>query len=61
MQKRIYIVNLENKNWLNEAIVFADKISHIIYIPSSEALELFDQDISIKKVINTLYSDIGEK
>ena len=61
MQKRIYIVNLENKNWLNEAIVFADKISHIKYIPSSEALELFDQDISIKKVINTLYSDIGEK
>jgi hypothetical protein len=55
MQGRIYIVNLDNSNWYNDAIEFATKQSAIKYIPSKEAIEMFDQNISMQNVINRLY------
>ncbi len=55
MKDRIYIVDLENDNWYDEAVKFSDKISSNHYLPSQEALEMFDQNISMQKVIEKLY------
>jgi len=55
MKKRIYIVNLENPNWYDEALLFANKVSKNRYIPSELALNLFDQKISMRNAINKLY------
>lgn len=55
MKERIYIVDLDNKNWFQEAVDFADKISITKYCPSKEALEMFDQNISMQKMIDKLY------
>jgi hypothetical protein len=55
MKQRIYLVDLSNEHWFDEAVAFADEISKINYVPSSVALEMFDQEISMQKVIENLY------
>ena len=55
MKERIYIVDLDNKDWYDEAVEFATKLSKITYVPSKEAIEMFDQNISMQNVIKTLY------
>lgn len=55
MKERIYIVDLENKNWYDEAISFANEVSNIDYIPSQEAIDMFDQNVSMKNAIKILY------
>ena len=55
MKKRIYIVDLDNKNWFLEAMKFAKMNLEEPYIPSEEALKMFDENISIQYVIDTLY------
>ncbi|MBO8093812.1 MAG: glycosyltransferase [Prosthecochloris sp.] len=55
MKERIFIIDFANESWLKEAIAFADKIKTIKYHPSKEALEMFDQNISMKKMIDKLY------
>lgn len=55
MKKRLFIVDLNNSKWFDEAIDYAQNISKLKYIPSEEALELFDQDRSMQKAIKVLY------
>lgn len=55
MKERLYIVDLDDNEWFDKAIEYAQKVSKIKYEPSEEALEIFDQEISMKKAIETLY------
>ena len=55
MKKRLYIVDLKNISWLDEALEYAEKIVEIKYIPSPEAIDMFDQNVSISKLIDLLY------
>ncbi|WP_058892777.1 hypothetical protein [Campylobacter iguaniorum] len=55
MRSRIIIVDLNDKKWLQDAIQKAKKLVKNDYIPSAEAINMFDQDISIKRVIDTIY------
>jgi hypothetical protein len=57
MRSRLFIVELEDPHWFSNAVDFANTLMQTPYIPSEEALEMFDQNRSIGKVINTLYSD----
>lgn len=55
MKDRIVIVDLKNPNWLKEAINKAKDISKNKYIPSQEAINMFDENISIRKFIEKYY------
>ena len=55
MRQRIYLVNLDNKIWFDEALEFAQSVIKQSYIPSLVALEMCDQDKLINKVIKVAY------
>jgi len=55
MKERIVIVDLSNQKWLQEAAAKAKEIVKKDYIPSQEAIDMFDQNISIKRVMEKLY------
>jgi hypothetical protein len=55
MKKRIIIVDLNDGDWLKEGIARARPISKEKYIPSSEAVNMFDEKVTLKRVIDELY------
>lgn len=55
MKERIYLVDLNNQKWFEEALEFAKKIVHIRYIPSDEALKMCEQQLLINNVIRNIY------
>lgn len=55
MKERIYIIDLSNSNWFEDAVDFSSEKIKKKYIPSAEALEMFDQNISLKKATEQLY------
>jgi hypothetical protein len=55
MKERIIIVDLDSKRWLEDAIKNAKMIVKKEYIPSNEAIDMFDQNISIRRVMDKLY------
>lgn len=55
MKNRLFIVDLDDSAWLEHAVAFAKKCVLVPYVPSDEALEMFDQRRSIGKVIEKLY------
>lgn len=56
MKSRIYLVNLEQADWLDEAIRFADASQTLEYRPSKEAIEQFSQSRSMRNAIRILYT-----
>ncbi|MCW8899125.1 MAG: glycosyltransferase family 4 protein [Gammaproteobacteria bacterium] len=55
MRERIYIVDLENESWLIEAYKYAEVVTKKIFVPSEEALNLFDENRSLLKVVEQFY------
>lgn len=55
MRNRIYLVNLDNETWFDEALEFAHYVVKKRYNPSLEALEMCDQSKLINKVIKVAY------
>lgn len=55
MRDRLFIVELDDDSWFDNAVDYAIEISKIPYIPSEEALEMFDQERTMKKAIELLY------
>ncbi|MEI6756611.1 MAG: glycosyltransferase family 4 protein [Chlorobium sp.] len=55
MRARIYIVDLKNNIWLQEAFEYANVVTKIPFVPSEKALELFDENLSIRKVVQCFY------
>lgn len=56
MAARITVVDLENPSWFQEAMIIANKIASQSYIPSREALELYDQVEAMKIVCKEVYN-----
>ncbi|TCV10493.1 glycosyltransferase involved in cell wall biosynthesis [Sphingobacterium alimentarium] len=54
MKKRIILIDLEKGNWFEDAIEEAKEITSQTYQPSDEALDMFDQRRSFKKVYELL-------
>ena len=60
MRDRIIIIDLNNNEWLKSAIDKANELVINDYVPSIEAINMFDQNVSIKRVIDTLYIEKKE-
>jgi hypothetical protein len=56
MKERIIIVDITKENWLKLAMEKFNYISRKVYVPSKEALELFDQKKSFLKLSNILFN-----
>ena len=57
MVERLIVIDMNDKNWFNYAIREAKKIVAKPYLPSKEALIMFDQDksfLKINKILNKL-------
>ena len=54
MKKRIILINLKEKNWLDSAYKKSKTILKYNYYPSRKAIELFDQRLSFKKIYNLI-------
>lgn len=55
MRARVFVVDLADSGWLNQAIEFAEKIVKTPFIASEQALELYDENRSIGKVVEKFY------
>lgn len=55
MRARVFIVDLEDKQWLDKAIRFAEMTARESYKPSAKALKLYDQRNSMRIVADTFY------
>lgn len=55
MKSRIFVVDLADSQWLNQAISYARKIIETQFIASEEALEIYSENRSIGKVIDNFY------
>ena len=58
MRTRIIVVEINNKYWFEEAIRESNKILEKTYVPSIEALELFDEVESMKCVCKKFYGEV---
>lgn len=55
MRSRLFIIDLKDPSWLQKSIQHAELITRQFYYPSETALELFDQNKSMKKLSDLLY------
>lgn len=58
MRARIAVVNLDDTDWLDNALNRAKEITENPYVPSQEALMEYDQYESMKKVCREVYNII---
>jgi hypothetical protein len=56
MRDRIYLVNLEDKNWFESALDYAKKVTANRFIPTPEALEMCNEEITIRKIVEEIYA-----
>ena len=56
MKERIILVDLDNEKWLSSALVKANIIVESKFIPSKQALDLFDQRKCFIKILNLIKS-----
>jgi len=55
MRQRVYVVSLEDNDWFEKAVEYSYKVIQEPYIPSEEALNMFNQERSMKKVAIQYY------
>lgn len=55
MRSRVYVIDINDCNWFVKAEFNAKMITETPYIPSEAALDMFDQEVSMKKVVNKYY------
>ncbi len=58
MKERIVIADISNKNWFSIAIENANKLKNMAFLPDKESQEMFNQELSMKKVLEILESKI---
>lgn len=57
MRSRLFIVDLEDEGWFDKAVAFAHLVTKDPFVPSEKALDLYDQERTVKHVVKTFYSD----
>ena len=58
MASRIIVADISSPTWLKDAIKYAEDSRNRPYVPSSAALELFDQKQSMYKIYNNIYPSV---
>ena len=56
MRDRLYLIDLNDVNWFEKAMASARQITKNPFIPSEEALNMCDQERTISKIVNVVYS-----
>lgn len=56
MRKRVIVVDLADKNWFTKAMAHAKTVTSDPFVPSEEALEMFDQERSMRKMAELFYN-----
>ena len=56
MKGRIFIVDLEQADWLDSALAFATQLRGQAYVPSQEAIDMFSQSRSMARAIKAIYT-----
>lgn len=56
MKERIILVDIEKPDWLQSALAKAEEITANRYIPSTQALDMCDENKTIQKIINDIYN-----
>ena len=54
MQKRIIIADIDSPGWFDKAVAEARKLANVKFLPTEEAIELFDQETNFEKIFNLL-------
>lgn len=57
MRSRLFIVDLEDEGWFDKAVAFARLVTKDPFVPSERALDLFDQERTVRQVAKTYYGD----
>lgn len=55
MKERIVIADISNENWFLEGILEANKLIEQPFIPDNTALDMFDQERSMQKIVDLLF------
>ncbi|OOG44674.1 hypothetical protein B0B52_06050 [Polaromonas sp. A23] len=55
MRSRVFVVDLADSGWLSHAVGFAKRIVEMPFLASEQALELYDENRSIGKVVEKFY------
>jgi hypothetical protein len=55
MKARVWVVDFDDDKWFANALTHANQITQEVFEPSSEALRLYDQAISMKYVCDEIY------
>ena len=56
MRERVLLVDLTDENWFKRMVDSSKYLAKKPYTPSAEALDMFDQRSSMKKVLSLAYS-----
>ncbi|MDN3698358.1 hypothetical protein QWY97_13530 [Vibrio cortegadensis] len=55
MKSRVVVIDPESENWFDNAIKNAQEITQKSYLPSDEAINMFDENVSLRRVVDELY------
>ena len=55
MRVRIYVADLSNEAWFTEALDYARLVTQEPFSPTEEALDLFDENRSLKQIVEKFY------
>jgi hypothetical protein len=55
MRRRIFVADLQNASWLADAYEFARANTQISFVPSAEALSRYDEEQSLRVVVEEYY------
>lgn len=56
MKSRLYLVDINNPGWLEKAVAHAKMVTANPYRPSPEAIEMFDQNKTMHRVLKQFYN-----
>lgn len=55
MRVRVYVADLDNEAWFTEALDYARLVTQEPFSPTEEALDLFDENRSLKLIVEKFY------
>ena len=55
MKERIIIVNLDQKNWFEDAMIRAKLIINKKFVPTNKALYMFDENNTFDKMYDCIF------
>lgn len=58
MKSRIFIVDIMSPTWFDDALIFARNVCSIPFVPSTEAIQAYDENEAMKSVCRKFYGEV---